>query len=199
MNDIAIERPCLPVGSKGREASGWWGMLTVILTEGALFGYLLFSYFYLASHHNGSWPPSGPLSFHISAPGTVLLLLGSGTMWWAERGIEAGRQGQLRLGLVVTLVIGAVFLGMQMKEWSKQAFTLTSDVFGSLYFTITGFHMTHVAAGLLMLLALLAWAFMDKFSEARHSPVSIAALYWHFVTAVWLLIFFSFYIAPRMG
>lgn len=199
MTKIAISDRALPVGSKGHHASGWWGMLALIATEAMLFAYLLFSYYYLASHALGPWPPHGPLDFRISGPGTIILIAGSVVMWWGERGIERGKSVQLILGTAAALVLGVVFLGLQGIEWKGEPFSVATGVFSSLYFTITGFHMLHVLVGLLMLGTLLLWTALGYFDEARHSAVSIAVLYWHFVTIVWLAVFFTFYISPRLG
>jgi heme/copper-type cytochrome/quinol oxidase subunit 3 len=199
MSDFAVSARALPIGSKGRHASGWWGMLALIATEAMLFAYLLFSYFYLASHAMGAWPPEGPLHLRIAVPGTIILVAGSAVMWWGERGIERGKRGVLIAGLAVTLVLGIVFIVMQGFEWRGQPFTLSSGVFSSLYFTITGLHMLHVIVGLLMLAVLLLWTLLGYFDAPRHSAVSIGVIYWHFVTAVWLAVFFTFYITPRLG
>jgi heme/copper-type cytochrome/quinol oxidase subunit 3 len=195
---MALRRE-LPVGSLGRLSSGWWAMWCVIATEGALFAYLLFSYFYIASQAHPHWLDGGPPGLRLALPGTAVLLAASGTAWWGERGIMRGRTRQLRLGLLATLVLGTVFLAMQLKEWHDKPFALSRDSYSSLFFTITGFHMAHVVAGLLMIAALLAWSLLGYFDERRHSPLSIGALYWHFVTAVWIAVFGSLYLAPRLG
>jgi heme/copper-type cytochrome/quinol oxidase subunit 3 len=199
MSDFALNDRPLPVGSKGHLASGWWGMLALILTEGALFAYLFFSYFYLASHALGAWPPGGAPSLGIAVPGTVILIAGSVVMWWGERGIERGKPGQLAMGIGAALILGVIFLAMQGVEWSREPFALSTGVYSSLYFTITGFHMVHVIVGLLMLAVLLVWTLLGYFDAGRHAAASIGAVYWHFVTAVWLAVFFIFYIAPRLG
>jgi heme/copper-type cytochrome/quinol oxidase subunit 3 len=174
-------------------------MLTLIATEATLFAYLLFSYFYLASHALGTWPPSGAPSLRIAVPGTLILIAGSVVMWWGERGIKRGNPGQLMIGLAAALILGTVFLAMQGLEWSGEPFKLHTNVYSSLYFTITGFHMLHVIVGLLMLAVLLLWTAFGYFSADRHSAASIGVMYWHFVTIVWLAVFFTFYITPRLG
>ena len=196
---IAIPGRQLPVGSKGHLASGWLGMLTLIATEATLFAYLLFSYFYLASHAVGAWPPSGAPHLRIAVPGTLILIAGSVVMWWGELGIKRGKPGQLMIGLAAALVLGIAFLAMQSFEWSGEPFKLHTNVYSSLYFTITGFHMLHVIVGLLMLAVLLLWTAFGYFSADRHSAASIGVMYWHFVTIVWLAVFFTFYITPRLG
>ncbi|HWG11538.1 MAG TPA: cytochrome c oxidase subunit 3 [Rhodanobacteraceae bacterium] len=199
MTEIAVAQNTLPVGSKGRNASGWWGMLALVATEGTLFAYLLFSYFYLASHSPPPWPPTGPPSLSLAIPDTLVLLAGSATMWWGERGIALGRRGQLAIGLALSLLLGIIFIALEGIEWAGKPYTLNSSLYSSLYFTITGFHLAHVVVGLLILAVLLLWTALDYFDENRHSAVSIGVIYWHFVTAVWLAVFFTFYIAPRLG
>jgi heme/copper-type cytochrome/quinol oxidase subunit 3 len=197
--EIALPGHKLPVGSKGHLASGWLGMVALIATEATLFAYLLFSYFYLASHALGPWPPSGAPSLRIAVPGTLILILGSVVMWWGERGIKRGKPGQLMVGLAAALVLGIAFLVMQGFEWSGEPFQLRTNVYSSLYFTITGFHMLHVIVGLLMLAVLFLWTACGYFNADRHSAASIGVMYWHFVTIVWLAVFVTFYIAPRLG
>lgn len=199
MADLAHSALRLPVGSKGAHASGWWGMIGLVLTESALFAYLLFSYFYVASQAHAPWPPGGLPSLRIALPNTIILLAGSGTVWWGERGIKRGDVGQLKKGLAATLVLGAVFFGLQLLEWKLASFSLTSGVYGSLYFTVTGLHMAHVLLGLGMLAVLLLWSALGYFGLQRHAAVSIGAIYWHFVTAVWLAVFATFYVTPYLS
>lgn len=188
----------LPVGSKGRLSSGWWGMVTLIATETALFAYLLFSYFYIASQNGGAWPPGGPPKLDLAISGTVMLMLGSLTMWWGEKGVRAGRRIQLLLGLGASVLLGLVFVVLEGIEWSKKGFTPKTDAYGSLYFTVTGFHLIHVIVGVMMLIMLFVWALLGYFGVRRHSTVSIAVMYWHFVTAVWVAVFLTFYVSPYL-
>ncbi len=188
----------LPLGSPGRLAPGWSGMLAVLVTEAALFAYLLFSYFYLATQSTGAWPPEGPPQIAIAATNTLILLASSACAIWAERGIRLGRKARLIGGLAGALGLGIVFAAIQCLEWRSRGFTLRTDAYGSLYFTITGFHMAHVVAGLLMLAALLAWSMLGYFDSRRHAAVSIGTLYWHFVDAVWIAVFAAIYLTPRL-
>jgi len=199
MVEVGVSRSTLPVGSKAHHASGWWGMLTVIATEATLFAYLLFSYFYIASHAIGEWPPHGLPKLNLAIPGTIVLVAGSFTMWWGERGINRNRPIQLLIGLGASLLLGIAFIVLEAREWAAEPFHLTSGVYSSLYFTITGFHLAHVLVGLLVLSVLFIWTTLDYFDANRHSAVSIGVLYWHFITIVWLAVFFTFYIAPRLG
>jgi heme/copper-type cytochrome/quinol oxidase subunit 3 len=184
----------------GRARSpGFWGMLLLIATEAALFAYLLFSYWYLASIATGPWPPDGPPSLHLVLPNTVLLLASSGTMYLAESGIRRGNGTRLRVGLLLTLLLGVVFLTVQGVEYGQKHFRPTSHAYGSLFFTITGFHGAHVAVGLLMIAVVAVRDFLGHFGPGRHEAVTNVSWYWHFVDVVWLTVFTSLYLAPHLG
>lgn len=191
--------PLLPVGGQYRHSTGIWGMWTLIGTEAALFAYLLFSYFYLASQHEGPWPPHGVPKLLAASINTALLLASSGCAWYAEQSGKRAQRGPMMLGLGAALVLGSAFATIQLREWGKQPFTIATDAYGSLYFTITGFHMMHVAVGLLILAVLLLWAALGYFTGRRHAALSIGVLYWHFVDAVWLVVFSALYLAPQLG
>ncbi|MGE5115434.1 MAG: cytochrome c oxidase subunit 3 [Betaproteobacteria bacterium] len=188
----------LPVGSKGRLSSGWWGMLAVLATEAALFAYLLFSYYYVAAQATGPWPPGGLPKLELAIPGTIVLLVGSATMAWGEAGVRRGRLGQLLAGLGISIALAVAFVVLEGIEWSRKGFSLMTDAYGSLYFTVTGFHLLHVLVGVLMLAMLFVWSSLGYFGVRRHSTVSIAVMYWHFVTVVWIAVFFTFYVTPYL-
>lgn len=174
-------------------------MLCLIGTEASLFAYLLFSYYYFAVQYGRSWLPDKLPSFHLSGPNTAILILSSVAFWWGERGIKKSSRGQLALGLLVALLLGAAFMAIQLKEWLDKPFRPASNSYGSLYFTVTGFHMAHVAVGLLVLAALLVWTLLGYFNAERHAPITIGGAYWHFVDVVWLTVFFTFYVTPHLG
>jgi len=200
MSEVTFQARPLPVGSIGHQANGWWGMLGLILTEGALFAFLLFSYYYYAIQpHVGAWPPDGDPSLRLSGPNTVLLLASSAAVWWGERGAKRGALSHQLAGLIVGFLMGVGFVDVQVLEWQSKTFSLDSGPYGSLFFTITGFHMAHVVAGLLILLAVIVWSALGYFRPARSAPVSISAVYWHFVDAVWITVFFTFYLTPYLG
>jgi cytochrome c oxidase subunit III len=103
------------------------------------------------------------------------------------------------LGLGAAAFLGIVFLIVQYFEWAEKKFTLASTGYSSLYFVITGFHMAHVVVGVFMLMALTVWSAMGYFNRFRYAHIHIGALYWHFVDAVWLAVFFTFYLTPLLG
>jgi heme/copper-type cytochrome/quinol oxidase subunit 3 len=200
MSEIAVREQSLPVGSFGRKSAGWYGVWTLVLTEAAIFVYLLFSYFYLASQANGDWPLGGIPSLKLAAPNSLILLLSSAALIWAERsGARRGQRLRLLGGIATALVLGIVFVFVQLREWQTKGFSLHSGTYGSIYFVVTGFHLAHVIVGLLVLLALLVWAALGYFDRERHAPLTIGAIYWHFVDVVWLIVFIALYLLPRLG
>lgn len=195
MSDQVVRYPPLQVGAGHRLGVGWWGVLAVILTEGALFGYLLFSYAYCALQLDVSWMPEMP-SLRLSLPNTGILILSSVAIWWGERNLHAGRRGRMIAGTAIALALGVVFVGIQLLEWHSRPFSFRSHLYGSLFFTITGFHMAHVVAGLLGLLALLVWSLLGYVGRERDAALSTVSAYWHFVDAVWLAVFTTLYLSP---
>ncbi|MBW8853643.1 MAG: heme-copper oxidase subunit III [Bradyrhizobium sp.] len=191
----------LPVGAMDTRASGWWAMIFTVFTEASLFSYLLFSYYYLAvqPHLPGTFPEGGQPDLTLAVPNTLILLASSVAVGWAQLGIEHNNKWRLMLGLGVGAVLGIIFLGVQWVEWADKPFGLSSTPYSSLYYVITGFHMAHVIVGVLILLALTWWSAEGYFNARRFAHIHIGALYWHFVDAVWLAVFFTFYITPLLG
>ena len=190
-----------PHGLHRGRSTGWWGMVFLIFTEATFFTILLTSYWYLRFRHGPVWPPDGidkPKLFLVSIM-TPILLLSSGPMHWAELGIKKGRQWQLRLGLLLTFAMGATFLGLQAREYVEtlKQFTPRTDAYGTLFFSITGFHGIHVAVGLLVNLWLQFYAWRGRFTEDRYLPVEVGVMYWHFVDAVWVFILGTLYLSPH--
>ena len=200
MSELALRDRVLPVGSFGRKSSGWYGVWTLVLTEAAIFAYLLFSYFYLASQANGEWPPGGPPPLKLAGPNTLILLSSSAALIWAERsGARRGKRGRLLTGLGLSFALGLVFVMVQLREWRTKPFSISSGTYGSGYFIVTGFHLAHVIVGLTLLAALFVWASCGFFDPKRHAALTIGAIYWHFVDVVWLIVFCALYLVPRLG
>jgi cytochrome c oxidase subunit 3 len=184
------------VGPLGRRDLAWWGMALFIATEATLFVYLIAGYFYVGGS-KPSWPPVTP-SIHITGINTILLLLSSGSAIVADRSVKRGRIGALRGWLIVTIVLGAVFLTLQIHEYGTLAFHPQTNVYGSFFYLITGLHGAHVAAGILMLVYVLVRAFAGHFDAVHNYAVRNAILYWHFVDVVWLVVFTSLYLLPQL-
>jgi heme/copper-type cytochrome/quinol oxidase subunit 3 len=200
MTDAAITQARTRPQSRASDvykSSGWWGIVFTIATEGAIFAYLLFSYYYMAIEARPDWPNAYP-SLKLALPNTFILLFSSLTFWWSERQFRTSRRSEALIGLGVTALLGVIFIAVQLVEWHGKNFSISSGPYGSLYFTITGFHMAHVIIGLIITLALMAWLALGVIEDRRHAGISIGAAYWHFVDAVWLTVFFTFYLTPYL-
>lgn len=127
-----------------------------------------------------------------------VLLMSSLTMVLALAAIQRGDMSRLKLWLVATALLGAVFLGGQYFEFTffveHEGLTLWSNLFGSTFFTLTGFHGTHVALGVVMLLSFFILAMRGRLRQEQHLNIELLGLYWHFVDIVWIVIFTVVYL-----
>ena len=200
MSEVFPYRPPLAIGSIGLRSSGFWGLAFLVLSEASIFAYLFFSYFYFAIQpHPGSWPPGGPPDFTYSAPQTVLVLIGSAALWWADRAAARAAREPLMTGLAVGLVVSLAFVALQLLDWHSKPFSLATDPYASLYFLIGGVHLVHLVAGVVMIAAVLGWSALGYFGPVRHVPITVTAFYWYFVTVTWVGVFFTLYITPYLG
>lgn len=198
--EVAISAPRdIAVGPIGRKGIGYWGMGTLVATEAALFVYLLFAYYYTGATAQKGWVLEPHPTLKLALPNTILLLLSSVVAWIGERGILDRQRGKALLGIGGAFVMGLVFALVQGDEWANKPFTLGTSSFASLYFVTTGFHMAHVIVGLGVLAALFLWTALDYFSPRRRLEISAGVIYWHFVDAVWLCVFFTYYVTPYLG
>jgi len=184
---------------RGARATGWWGMVLFIVAELALFGSALAGYFFLR-FHAPEWPPPGVEEPDLMLGGlaTVLLLASSLPMVWAEHSIRRGRVTQLRIGIAIAVVLAIGFLSIQAWEYADATFTYRDSAYGSLFFTITSLHALHLIVGILIALVLEARSLAGHFDDEHHLAVQTGALYWHFVDLVWIAIFVSLYLSPRI-
>jgi len=183
---------------KGRSLE-WWGMVFFICSEALIFANFIAAYLYLEIRNGGGWRLDNIV---FPAINTVILLSSSAFVHYAGTGIRKGDQRQLRIGLFGTIILGAIFLGGQVYEYSNligEGFTLSSTKqgpFGSAFFTLTGFHGFHVTIGVLFLLICLVRSYNGHFSQKKHFAVEAAELYWHFVDGVWVFVFSVVYLLP---
>ncbi len=191
--------PVQPVRPKRGRGAAKWGMAVLIMTEATIFACLLGSYFFVRAA-SGEWPPPPIEAPELEAISlfSIILLGSSAPMVWAENGIRKGQQWRLRLGLLLTFLMGTAFICFQGVEYVELDFGIRDNAYGSLFYTITGLHGSHVLVGLLMILMIMVKAWMGKFSGERHLLVEMVGLYWHFVDAVWMFVFTSLYLAAHL-
>jgi len=144
------------------------------------------------------WPVvANILNVPLVAGNTFILIVSSVTMVRAFAAIEDGNQKGMRTMLLATAALGIVFLSIQAMEWSaliNEGTTVSTDLFGSVFFTLTGFHGLHVLGGVLALLYTIAKAFRGDFTQASYGGVELMGLYWHFVDVVWIFLFTIVYL-----
>ena len=143
------------------------------------------------------WPPEGIETFdpwHLPFMNTLILLLSGTTVTWAHHALVAGDRDGLKKGLWLTVILGAIFTGVQAYEYSHAAFGFAGDVYGATFYMATGFHGFHVLVGTIFLAVCLGRAYKGHFKPDHHFGFEAAAWYWHFVDVVWLFLFFSIYL-----
>ncbi len=128
---------------------------------------------------------------------SIALLSSSFTYWLAEKAREKGSRGGVSLWLFVTVLLGSIFMVGQGLEYAgliNENMTISRDLFGSTFFTLTGFHGFHVLLGILLLALLLGLSLWGRKEEPVLSGMKTVAVYWHFVDAVWVIIFSIVYL-----
>jgi len=193
-----IPADALPVNLSERRAPIWWGMVMLIVIELTVFSTLVASYFYLKA---GSpvWPPDGikPPELLLPSINAGILILSSLPVWWADHAIRKGDTRRLKIGLGIGFVMGAVFLALKAVEYAGNEYTWATNAYGSIVWTITGFHSAHVLILLIKTVVVLVLAFRGFFNERRNVAVQVNGLYWHFVVLVWIPLFAALYLSPR--
>jgi heme/copper-type cytochrome/quinol oxidase subunit 3 len=170
------------------------GMILFLASEVFLFGSLFWTYYYLRVKTD-VWPPAGvELHLTMAAINTAVLLSSSLTIWLAGRAIRNGNVRGLAAGLGVTICLGLVFLGITGYEWAHETFRPWTMAYGSIFYTLTGFHALHVLGGTLLLSSLLARTLRGRFSARRRLAIEIGSLYWHYVDFIWILVFTTLFI-----
>jgi len=163
------------------------GVALFLVSEACLFGSLFWTYYYLRGLTPG-WPAHFP-SATLPAFNTLVLLAGSGTAWVAARTVRRGSRTRLSAALLATAILGAAFLAVTFWEWGHEVFRPWTDAYGSVFFTLTGFHALHVFGGVVLMLALYARTVRHKISSRNHTTIDVGSLYWHFVDLIWILVF----------
>jgi cytochrome c oxidase subunit 3 len=180
------------------------GMLLFIGSEVMFFAGLFGAYFNTRASAialGQSWPPQG--LENVIEPGlvpvvaTLILVASSGTMQWAVSRIRKGDRTGMNRALALTLLMGAIFLGLQAFDYlelvSEHGFGINSGVYGSLFFTMTGFHGAHVFGGVVGIGVVLLRGTAGQFSARHHVAVEAVSAYWHFVDIVWIGLFATLY------
>jgi len=191
------------------------GMWAFLITEIMFFGGLFLGYtIYRAVYPEAFAEASRLLDYQLGAINTAVLICSSLTMVLAVRAAQMGQRRSLIIFLLLTIVLGSVFLGNKVVEYSHKfydhlvpgpsfgpetplAHPQQAQLFFGFYFGMTGLHAFHMIIGIVVLLVLVAQAWRGRFSKDYFSPVDITGLYWHFVDIVWIFLFPLLYLVSR--
>jgi len=150
----------------------------------------------------GQWPPQGIEvvdPWHLPLYNTIILLLSGTCVTWAHHALLHGDRKGLINGLLLTVLLGALFSFVQAYEYMHAPFDFKSSIYGATFFMATGFHGFHVLVGTIFLIVCLLRAVAGHFTPQQHFGFEAAAWYWHFVDVVWLFLFFAMYIWGDWG
>jgi cytochrome c oxidase subunit 3/cytochrome o ubiquinol oxidase subunit 3 len=175
------------------------GMFCLISAESAIFTIFVVAYlFYLGKSLTGPMPKDvlhAPIFF------TICLLSSSLTIHLAVTSLKRAKVGTFALWWFLTLALGATFLAGTSREWHHliydEGLTIQTSLFGTTYYSLVGLHAFHVTVGLLAITAVLLFALLGYVREEHAERVDVLALYWHFVDAVWVVVFTVVYVIGR--
>jgi cytochrome c oxidase subunit III len=193
-------------GLDSRKMAFW----TFIGSECVLFGGLIATYMaYKGNSLTGPYPHDTVLADGTVSPGildipltslsTFVLLMSSLAMVLALAAVQRNNRNGAILWLGMTALLGSIFLGFQVYEFThfwQSGLTLSTNLFGSTFYTLTGFHGAHVLVGVIYLLTLMVLAIKGRLGPEKSLNVELAGLYWHFVDVVWIVIFPLVYLIP---
>jgi cytochrome c oxidase subunit 3/cytochrome o ubiquinol oxidase subunit 3 len=187
-----------PVTNTGvsNEKLAMWSFLG---SECLLFGALISTYFLYRGRSFTGPSPKQIYDIPYTSISSFVLLMSSLTMVLALAAIQRGDHRRLRLWLTATALLGTVFIGGQVYEFTSfihEGLTMRTNLFGSSFFVLTGFHGVHVTLGIMMLLSLVLMSARGRLPQSKVQVVEIIGLYWHFVDVVWIVIFTVVYLIP---
>lgn len=174
------------------------GMLALIVGESAIFTIFVVAYVYYIGRS-----AYGPTPRILSVPifNTVCLLSSSLTIWMAERAIERGSVRVFAAWWGLTILLGAVFLAGTAQEWTRliahDGLTIRTNLFGTTFYSLVGLHATHVVVGLIGLSLVMIFTLMGRVEQRHAERIQVLSLYWHFVDAVWVVVFTVVYVVGR--
>jgi cytochrome c oxidase subunit 3 len=175
------------------------GMSALIVGESAIFTIFVVAYvFYIGKSLTGPTPQQ---VLEIPIVGTICLLSSSLTIMRAEKAIEEERMAGFTLWLAATIALAAVFLTDTAIEWKKLIYhdglTVSTNLFGTTFYSLVGLHATHVVVGLFLLTSTLVFSLLGWVDSRQSERFGVIALYWHFVDGVWVVVFTVVYLIGR--
>jgi cytochrome c oxidase subunit III len=173
------------------------GMFLFIASEAMLFGAFFTAYFFVrvVNPEAQEWPlPPFHLPVFVAGVNTAVLLTSSFTMHWALQSIKRGNRPAFLAGMVLTFLMGLVFLLTQAIEYLNVGFNTGDGAFASVFFGLTGLHGAHVFIGLTLLGMVIVRGFRGHFTPEHHHGVELPGIYWHFVDVMWIVVYSVVYL-----
>jgi cytochrome c oxidase subunit 3 len=178
---------------------GTVGMACLILAESAIFIIFVVAYIYYIGKSLSGPTPAQVLELPIF--GTICLLSSSITVHFAVSALRKENLQSFLLNLGGTVLLGSIFLLTTAREWYRlihdEGLTLQTNLFGTTYYSLVGLHATHVVVGLIMLSITLFLSLRGLVKEEHAEKFEVLSLYWHFVDAVWIVVFTVVYVIGR--
>ena len=175
------------------------GMACLIFAESAIFTIFVVAYLYYVGKSLSGPTPREVLETPIFY--TICLLSSSLTIHFAGKLLERGRRGAFLLLWFLTIVLGALFLFGTGQEWHRLIYehglTISTNLFGTTYYSLVGLHAFHVTAGLIMLVIVLLFGLAGRVGPEQSARVDVLSMYWHFVDAVWVVVFTVVHVLGR--
>ena len=189
-----------PTGDEWKQPSrGMVGMACLIAAESAIFVIFVVAYIYYTGKSLSGPTPREVLNLPIFS--TICLLSSSITVHFAVHELQASRIGRFIAWLASTVLLGGIFIASTAKEWYEliyhEGLTIRTNLFGTTFYSLVGLHASHVIAGLIMLGLALIFALQGKVNAHHAERFEVLSVYWHFVDAVWVVVFTVVYVLGR--
>lgn len=174
------------------------GMVIFLASWAMMFSSLFFAYGFVRMRAT-VWPPVGAIALPLGLPAlnTAIIVVSSFTFSAGLSALRRGQRGRFQALVAATFALGALFLALQVQVWSslsRAGLHMSSGIYGSVFYALTSIHALHVAAGLIILLWVLARSLWGTYSEHNHTNVRLCSMFWHFVDVVWVLMFLTLYV-----
>ncbi|MDT5295115.1 MAG: cytochrome c oxidase subunit [Acidobacteriota bacterium] len=196
----------LPSHGFDTRAPIWWGNLLLLMIETTMFGILVATYFYLSRNFN-LWPPPHTRSpiLYDSAPtltvptiNLILLIASCAPMYWVDRSARRARKRATQTGLLICLALGLAAIALRWFEFPALRFKWYENAYGSTVWFLLGTHYLHLFVLTAETVFLTIWVFFRPFDEKHRVDITVLAVYWYWVVAIWLPLYTILYFGPRI-
>jgi len=178
--------------AKAKKQLLFWSMASMVIFFAAFCSY------YLVIQGNGNWMVFNlPALFFVS---TAIIVLSSGTMYWAQQSAKNGNTSGIKLGILLTFLLGIGFCFSQIEAW-KALYTngivfagRNSNLSGSILYVITFMHFMHIIGGLIALFFTSVKALKNKYTPQNHLGLTLCGMFWHFLDVLWVILFLFLYL-----